>query len=198
MSRLKNLLWLAGAVPAVSPAAVIYSGIQNLSVNSGTGPSSLSVDVDGNSVTDFDLSVNSTTAFFASVSGSVLRGGDPTYAHQLGAMETVGPVDASWAGGSSTLTEYKSSAYKGEWAPPNQEGRVGFVFLDGSDVHYAWARVRVDVDTIGATTSATAIDWAYESQVDTPLSSVPEPSSLALLATGAAGLAILRTRRKKV
>ena len=83
-----------------------------------------------------------------------------------------------------------------------QTGIAGFSFNPGDGFHYGWIRLLVGEDEIGYPNQVTAIDWAYESVAgqrilagqteDTP---VPEPGSLALLATGAVGVAAWRRRR---
>ena len=84
-------------------------------------------------------------------------------------------------------------------------GFVGFRFNNGSGNQYGWARVRTD----GADSnfSFTVIDYAWADLGEpikpgqTSSSSndvVTQESSLGLLATGAAGLALWRHRRKRV
>ena len=75
---------------------------------------------------------------------------------------------------------------------------VGFD-IDGAN-HFAWIRVELGVDGSGFTNEFTVIDWAYESDPNTPIpagAGVPEPSSiavfgLAMLAAGAVGVRRLR------
>ncbi len=74
---------------------------------------------------------------------------------------------------------------------------LGFSMEVASNTHFGWVRLEVDADNA----VYTVIDAAYE---DTPglaieagsLVSIPEPSSLGLLAAGALGLSLYRGRRE--
>lgn len=81
----------------------------------------------------------------------------------------------------------------------NATGFVGFrtaVTLDdynNDNFNYGWVQISYN-DTVD---QLTIIDWAVETTVNQSIEigAVPEPSSLALLAAGAAGVALLRRRR---
>lgn len=191
------------AVPAASPAAVIYSGIQNLttsSVDVANFDAAIPVDVDGDSAPDFGIALGARIGLAAA---SVGVQGDPTNSFLLPLLpgQFVGPVDASWksAVGLMAGVDTPPTAVYGPWAPPHETGIFGFAFVDSSSAtHYGWARANVQFDLPNGSSSATVIDWAYESQADTPIQSpIPEPSTLSLLALGAAGLAALRARRRQ-
>lgn len=77
-------------------------------------------------------------------------------------------------------------------------GYVGLVFVESGNTYYGWAQISVN----DATDVVTLIDMAYEDTPDTTIlagqtssAAIPEPSTLALLSAGAAGL-VLRRRRK--
>ncbi len=89
------------------------------------------------------------------------------------------------------------AAHIGNWAP-NGQGYLGVKFTDSGNTLYGW----VDI-TIGWDHTITLTSWAYEDEGnpilagDTVGPTVPEPSSFTLMALGAAGLAILRKRRRQ-
>lgn len=82
----------------------------------------------------------------------------------------------------------------------NGPGLLGVRFDIGGNSHMGFVEISVDSsnNTNGAPGNIpTIISFGYETQPNTALSNpVPEPTSLGLLAMGAAGLATLRRRRK--
>jgi hypothetical protein len=75
---------------------------------------------------------------------------------------------------------------------------LGFDFTRSGNTFYGWAQVETYVTANSA--EVELIDYAYNNTPSTPIlagdeaSPVPEPSSIALFAMGAAGLAVLRRR----
>jgi hypothetical protein len=79
---------------------------------------------------------------------------------------------------------------------------IGFRFT-GIDnlIHYGWANLFLDLNAGIVTIKDGAYNDVAGAQIhiaDGPSSSVPEPSSLALLAIGAGGLAAFRRRKQRV
>jgi hypothetical protein len=73
----------------------------------------------------------------------------------------------------------------------------GVIFTDDlDDDHIGWVEVEVDMND--SDSYIKFIAWGYETDADTPISAgaIPEPSSLALLACGAAGLVAKRRKKK--
>lgn len=84
-----------------------------------------------------------------------------------------------------------------------ENGYLGLRFqIEGQD-HFGWARLSVnDVDPGDPSTfsdlTVSVHDFGYESEPNTPiLAGVPEPSSLGLLALGAAGVLAMRLLRSR-
>ena len=78
-------------------------------------------------------------------------------------------------------------------------GYVGFSFGSGSEVHYGWARIRLEGEKRGR--GFAIIDYAYADAGEpiragqTAETTVPVEGSLGLLALGAAGVVAWRQRR---
>ncbi|HEY4282480.1 MAG TPA: hypothetical protein VGM62_05395 [Chthoniobacterales bacterium] len=91
----------------------------------------------------------------------------------------------------------KINGPEGNWGL-NDSGFLGLQFLIGADTHYGWAKI--DINALG---NITLDALGYESDPNTPAhaedpgSSVPDHgSTLALMAIGATGLAVLRSRAR--
>ncbi len=177
-------------------------------------------DVDGDSQRDFyltkfdpvfdyggggdDINISSLSA---NGQGFVNGPGNPHYAdiQRLNAGLVVGPtLAAGYFFGTSTTSRnlLGSDGYPGPVFGVNpqgfadgQDGFVGFAFESGGETHYGWATLNIDLNLPGTVTIS---EWAYESSANAPIvvGAVPEPSSLALLAMGAGGLAAWRHRKK--
>ena len=80
----------------------------------------------------------------------------------------------------------------------NVSGQFGFRFTNASDTHYGWASLVIDETPMG---QGYKITEAYYNTtpgaaINVGAVPVPEPSSMALLGLGAAGVAAWRARRK--
>jgi hypothetical protein len=179
------------AVPA--QAALVYSGRIDDPVADNT---SVFVDLDGDGTDDFDVSAQSFFAGPFSV-GQVLI-------NAFGTNGVTGVSEGTAIDGSlaySTPYTVVSSAFKVGFPPDGPKTAsvvAGLKFdIDGA-THYGWMRVSGYAN--GDIPEARAIlhDFAYEDIADAAViapAAVPEPSSLALFALGAAGVAALKRRR---
>ena len=134
---------------------------------------------------------------------------------KFSAMSSVGSAE-NWAGSTNSEAVFNqgqnilisSNVPSGTWSG-SENGTIGFRLKKGGDVHYGWLRVElVDPTTPqgssqgssyfadGLSDQVKIVDWAYESTPNTPIP-VPEPSGLAMLAAGAAGLGAWRKRREQ-
>lgn len=79
---------------------------------------------------------------------------------------------------------------------------LGFQFFLAGEPHYGYVYLTTTAPPPSSRVYGLALkDWAYESDPNTPIlagatSSVPEPASAALIAGGAAALALFRKRKK--
>ena len=88
--------------------------------------------------------------------------------------------------------------------PVNGEAYLGFYFTEADGLHAGWADLAMAGTTDGTNASVTVNSYAYENDPNTPIlagqtvaAATPEPTSLSLIAMGAAGIAELRRRRRK-
>lgn len=183
----------------------------------------LDIDIDGDGTTDFVFDINDGIANnygtnsnwalidagaggnqFAAIDPSPLAGG-PSYGPNNLANGAIISSGLSFAGGSGPLQlaymSYASTNNFGAFNTTTPTGYIGVQFQSGggNDV-FGWIGVEVsgDVTNDGIDTAEILVNgFAYESNggpLPAGLSVVPEPSSLGLLALGAAGMA---TRRRK-
>jgi hypothetical protein len=189
----------AGAAAATSaiPAAadIVYSGTQNLSIAQFN---SLNLDIDGDTQGDVTLKNyvfgggNYQGAVVNFVPGKIV--GFNAGLSYVTALSAGALVDSTTAGPSF----FGSMAYG--TANPNAQfnnasGKfVGLSFPSGTSTYYGW--VRVDVSNSAG--SFVVKDWAYQNTPGVGILTgvVPEPTSLGLLAAGAAGVAALRLRKR--
>jgi hypothetical protein len=135
-------------------------------------------------------------SLFASISGLTANNGiagtqiEGFKASNLSPSHFVGPMD--------TFQNRATITSKFTGFNPGENGYLGLKFEIGSDIHYGWANITVgDADYPNVTLNS----LGYETDADTPAhvespaSSVPDHgSTLALMAIGAAGLAVIRSR----
>jgi hypothetical protein len=209
-------------LPASIDAAVVYSGIQNISATlnpaqrhasnatAGFNTALTPLDVDGIAGAEFNLRVRQNrgpgfgtgSAFLSPVPGNVVQGGEGG-AYNLQVSNNVPVPFFSYASGLLRRV-FKPDAgggfVSGSFAP-GVAGFVGVQFQQAGSTHYGWVRLQVDDGPQGFPDKLTVVDWAYEDVKNTPIHVellVPEANpGMVLLAAGGTGLAAWRLRKRK-
>lgn len=191
-------------MPTGAGAAIIASTGLPLSPPASSGANNW--DVDGDGTPDFKLQNSSTEAYFDDlnggrlvVPGAVGAGGIA----QLASGFTVGATLATGykfhaAAQSSNAITSSGAVVAAGWSIGDTDF-FGFKFTNASGTHYGWGELNITGSPTGAGYSI--LRAFYEDQADTAIqvgatASAPAPSSLALLALGAAGAPLLRRRRR--
>jgi hypothetical protein len=96
-----------------------------------------------------------------------------------------------------------TSSLHGFWNPGKTGTIDGFAGINFASNNFGWLQLKLTTVS-NYTNSLTLVDWAYQSvpgasihvgDTGSTTPSVPEPSTLGLMALGAAGIAVLRRRR---
>jgi hypothetical protein len=202
------------SIPASVDAAIVYSGVQNISAtlpaaarhasNStvGAGPAATAaLNLDGSGGADFNLFVSQRfilgrgTAALNPVPGNSVQGGEGAF--------NIPPsnfVPVNLPNNDGLLRYVLDRVFSSGNFAPGVSGIAGVNFQQAGQPHYGWIRLRVDDGPQGYPIQVTAIDWAYESAVGTPIhvADVPEADpALALLAAGGTSFAAWRLRKRK-
>jgi hypothetical protein len=189
-------------------AAVVYSGVQNITLTAAgvSGGLSQPVNLDGAGGPDATLGLGWDLNLGAGVATlrADLFGANPSFSNQVFRLGSSADMPGYYAPGFNTgVLRYVlfGGLISGTWPgghPISTSGFAGIAFVDtGNNPHFAWLRLRLRNDANGAPDQLTLVDWAYESTPNAPIhvGSIPEPGSLALLAAGAMGVAAFRRRR---
>jgi hypothetical protein len=224
--KLAAYLIAGGAAVAAAEegrADIIYSGPQNISINQ----SSFALDLNGDGVTDYTFANSQTFVTVGkppntmqqlqSASLTVTPSGSNEVAADTVTNKgvTTTTADASVLSFGTSLSGLTFSNTSPQMAAagkgaPKQPGNwtgvtdqfLGLRFDINGQQHYGWAELSVGSAANGL--PATLEGWAYDTTANEPIAAgqvapvlVPEPSSLALLAAGAAGLAAYRYGRRR-
>jgi hypothetical protein len=182
---------LAGSALLGVPAAhagTVYSGILD---STATAASPVSIYIAGGGDFSFTVAPDVFGAHFnASAStGNFFNDG----LTPLTAGTPITLVNTSSSGGELMKSETPPT---GPWAAQSGFAYLGLRFTMSSQEYLGWAQIAIDPGT----PSLTLHDYAYNDVAGDSINAgdgaVPEPSSLALFAMGAAGVVALRRRRK--
>ena len=188
---------------ATADAAVIYSGVQNIGLNTP-------VDIDNDGISDINLSVNLSSsanyaymltpnevAFIREPGGNLVK--KLSSGSSIGAGANFVFIDGTFR--AATTYSNFSAGWPGATPPNTTSGLAGIKIADSGTDIFAWLRFSITNDANGLPVDITLIDWAYEDTgasiiAGATTSPVPLPGSLGLLAMGASGLAAFRRRKK--
>lgn len=184
----------AASVAGTADAAISYSGVQDIAIGQ-FGAQSLNFDGDAYNdvlLKNYVFGGNYQGVLVNFAPGKVVGfNAGLNYASALSAGVLVdaastsgGPFVASMAYGASNPNAQFNNA-NGSF--------LGVAFPIGGVNHYGWVRVTID----NAAGSFVINDWAYNTVAGAGITTgqVPEPTSLGMLAAGAAGVAAMRRRR---
>ncbi len=173
--------------------------VSNVSQTAGPGQS-IFIDIDQNGSTDFNLTVApdgySSLGFTSYI--QLNRSLITTFftPGPLNAGDPINLADATSAGG-YLMKSQAGPTYSYPWGgvANGSSHFLGLRFDIAGQQHLGWAELSLQK---GTPTSVTVLSYGYETEAGQSIvaGDVPEPSSLALFAAGAAGLVALRRRRK--
>lgn len=122
--------------------------------------------------------------------------------NSVGWLVPSGTIALLSAGGTVGAGTYSSidPNFGGDWKAGVSPGYAGLQMTSGSDTYYGWVSINY---VVGSPNQATVNAFAFENQSNTPITvaAVPEPTAVALVATGlpaAVAFEVSRRRRRRV
>ncbi|QDU55824.1 PEP-CTERM sorting domain-containing protein [Aeoliella mucimassa] len=187
----------AGLAASQADAEIVYSGTVDLSIAQFTAEN---INLDGDAYNDILLKNyvfgggNYQGAYVNFYPGKLV--GFTTGFSYASALEMGDVIDVSTTTGSFAASMAYGAANPDAEFNTASDAYIGLAFPIAATNHYGWLRVSID----NAAGTFVVHDWAYN---DVPgegivAGQVPEPSTLGLLAAGAAGVAAMRRRKKSV
>ena len=193
---------------ATADAAVIYSGVQNLSSDNV-------VDINSDGTNDFAFTISSFNGF-STYAGAYLNPLAGAEFIKTGAFDVKKLASGSSISAGANFLDvegafryvvidsvgdvFEEADWQGAVAPNTTSGFAGVKINDNGTDIFGWLRFSVENSPLdGTPVKVTLIDWAYEDTGAAILagqtSAVPLPGSLGLLAMGASGIAAFRRRK---
>ncbi|MFN7919531.1 MAG: PEP-CTERM sorting domain-containing protein [Bryobacteraceae bacterium] len=187
----------SAAIITVTPGSPIAIGVAT-----GEGSTQYDLDMDGDNTTDFTMRAGSTLGeglgyynfvdVLAGAGNSMVMTGKKSY---FARGYTTGTLPAQGAFFNSTgtlLSGYDGGngiTTSGDWPNSLRQSRfLAVQFLHNGNLTGGWIEIAVHLGSADAQINS----WAY----DDPNAATPEPSSMALFAAGAAGVAAFRRRKR--
>jgi hypothetical protein len=203
-----TVLLLTAATSSPARAAIVY-----FPVNSGGSISQSGSGGPQTTVSFGNIDLGAGTFSIASVFGSGTSFGiglnppDAGVASQffsqsnnsVGWLVPSGTIALLSAGGTVGAGTYSAADpnFGGDWKSGVSPGYAGLQMTSGTDAFYGWVSISY---VVGSPNQVTVNGFAFENQPNTPITvaAVPEPASLALVATGVAfAVAVYRRRRNR-
>jgi hypothetical protein len=118
--------------------------------------------------------------------------------NSVGWLVPSGTIALLSAGGTVGAGTYSAADpnFGGDWKSGVSPGYAGLQMTSGTDTFYGWVSISY---VVGSPNQVTVNAFAFENQPNTPITvaAVPEPASLALVATGVAIAAAVYRRRSR-
>jgi len=193
-----------GVVAADGISGFSFVDANNVTLGNLRGPATAGAvgwDVDGVGGTNFSL-VNAGTLsgrFSPTPNSNSLLVDTSTDLQNIATGGVVGALQARWLTNTLALTYVGGTAAVPGNFSPGTSGQFGFRFTDAGNTYYGWGSLLIDGQSSGQGFKIT--EAYYQSTpgtaIDVGAVPVPEPTGIALLALGSAGVMAWRSRRRK-